>query len=143
MASIPDPSHEGQRHSVPRPGQPTGATSRAPVPLTPGEDRRWAYMAHSFSLVGFLPSLIIYLIYRDRGPFTAQESREGFNFTLPLTVAVVVCLGLGFIPEIGWVFALLAVILWLFMTISGVVAGVQVNKGRPYLYRLNLRLFLY
>jgi hypothetical protein len=32
---------------------------------------------------------------------------------------------------------------WLFMTISGVVAGVQVNKGRPYLYKLNLRMFLY
>lgn len=111
------------------------------LPLTPAEDRRWATIAHFFSLAGCIPSLIIHQVYRDRGPFTAQESREAFNFTMPLSVAILVCFGLAFIPVIGWVFSLLAVLLWLFMTISGVVAGVQVNKGRPYLYRLNLRLF--
>jgi uncharacterized Tic20 family protein len=100
-------------------------------------------VAHSFSIAGYIPSLCVYLAFRDRGPFTRQESREAFNFTLPLTVLTVICLGLGFLPDIGWGFSVAAVAVWLFMTISGVVAGVQVNKGRPYLYKLNLRMFLY
>lgn len=111
------------------------------LPLTPAEDRRWATIAHFFSLAGFVPSLIIHLVYKDRGPFTAQESKEAFNFTLPLSVLVVALFALGFIPVVGWVFLLLAVGVWIFMTISGIVGGIQVNKGRPYLYRLNLRLF--
>ena len=52
-----------------------------------------------------------------------------------------VFIALSFIPDLGWVFSLLGVATWLFMTISGVFAGAQANKGRPYLYRLNLRLF--
>jgi len=117
-----------------------GSTPQA-LPLTPAEDRRWATIAHFFSLAGFIPSLIINLAYKERGPFTAQESKEAFNFTLVPSVLAVVLFALAFIPGVGWVFSLLAVAVWLFMTISGIVGGVQVNKGRPYLYRLNLRLF--
>lgn len=137
MSASPDPQHT----PPPRGGAPLSGSAQQALPLTPGEDRRWATISHFFSLAGFIPALIIHLVYRDRGPFTAQESREAFNFTLPLTIVIVLCFGLAFIPEIGWVFSLVAVLLWLFMTVSGVVAGVQVNKGRPYLYRLNLRLF--
>ncbi|WP_233555912.1 DUF4870 domain-containing protein [Galactobacter caseinivorans] len=139
MTSQPD---NGRNRSASA-GQPTGLSGSAPqaLPLTPGEDRRWATMAHFVSLAGFLPSLIIHLVYRDRGPFTAQESREAFNFTLPLSVLIVVSFVLGFIPMIGWAFSLLAVLLWLLMTILGMIAGVQVNKGRPYLYKFNLRMF--
>lgn len=138
MTTQPD---EGRRPGpAPQPQGGDGSAHQA-LPLTPAEDRRWATIAHFFSVAGFLPSLIIHLIFRDRGPFTAQESREAFNFTLPLTVLVVLFFALGFIPVVGWVFSLLAVLLWLFMTISGLVAGVEVNKGRPYLYKLNLRMF--
>lgn len=139
MTTQPDDA----RQSPAPAGQPTGLSGSAPqaLPLTPGEDRRWATMAHFVCLAGFLPSLIIHLVYRDRGPFTAQESREAFNFTLPISVLIVVAFVLGFIPVIGWAFSLLAVLLWLFMTLSGMVAGVQVNKGRPYLYKFNLRMF--
>ena len=45
------------------------------------------------------------------------------------------------IPGIGWIFAILVVAIWLFLTISGVRAGINVNKSRPYRYGLNLRLF--
>lgn len=110
------------------------------LPLTPGEDRRWATIAQLFGLAGFLPSLIIYLVYRDRGPFTAQESREALNFTLPLSLLLLLFFGLSFVPVVGGVFALLAVAVWLYMTVQSIIAGIQVNKGRPYLYRLNLRL---
>lgn len=137
MSTQPDPHHQAQQR---RPASLSGSAQQA-LPLTPGEDRRWATISHFFSLAGFIPSLIIHLVYRDRGPFTAQESREAFNFTLPLTIVIIVFFGLAFIPGIGWIFSLLAVLLWLFMTVSGVIGGVQVNKGRPYLYRLNLRLF--
>ncbi len=115
-----------------------GSDSSAP-PLTPEEDRRWATLSHFGGIAGCLPSAAIYFIFRDRGPFTAQESREALNFTLPLTVVLVVLFALGYLPAVGWIFSLVAVFLWAIMAITGLVAGAECNKGRPYRYRLNFR----
>ena len=59
------------------------------LPLTASEDRQWATLAHFGGILGCVPSLLIYLIFKDRGPFTAQESKEALNFTLPPTCAQV------------------------------------------------------
>ncbi|WP_084710006.1 DUF4870 domain-containing protein [Nesterenkonia alba] len=139
------PQQGSTRLGAPRGPRPTssqqlkGSDAAAP-PLTPEEDRRWATLAHFGGVAGCLPSLVIYLVFRDRGPFTAQEAKEALNFTLPLTVLLVVLYGLAFLPEIGWILGLVAVFFWAFMTICGLLGGAECNKGRPYRYRLNLRL---
>lgn len=128
MTDNPGSAPEGGYEAKPRP------------PLTPSEDRQWAMLAHLGAFLGFVPALVIYVVFRDRGPFTAQESKEALNFTLPLTVVAVVANILALLPAIGPVFAVVALLLWLFITVSGVIAGIEVNKGRPYRYPFNLRL---
>lgn len=108
--------------------------------LTRQEDTRWATLSHFGAVAGCLPALVIYFVYRDRGPFTTQESKEALNFTLPLTLIVLVFYGLAFIPAIAPVAGLGGVFVWAFMAISGLIGGSECNKGRPYRYRLNLRL---
>lgn len=127
------------------PGYPRGdasenSTSISTRRLTPQEDRQWAMLSHFGAFLGAVPSLVIFMVLRERGPFTAQESKEALNFTLPLTVVAIVANILALLPVIGAIFGMVAVLLWLFMTISGVVAGIEVNKGRPYRYPFNLRL---
>ena len=90
--------------------------------------------------MGCIPSLTIYLVFRDRGPFTAQESKEALNFTLPLTVIMLVFYGLAFIPSIAAVAGIGGVVVWACMAISGIIGGAECNKGRPYRYPVNLRL---
>ncbi|MGJ9402039.1 DUF4870 domain-containing protein [Arthrobacter sp. KK5.5] len=116
------------------------ASSPSPLPLSPSEDRQWATIAHFGSILGFIPSAVIYFVYRGRGPFTAQESKEALNFTVPLTVLAMLSNILTLIPVVGSVFAVIAVAIWVYLTVSGVVAGIEVNRGRPYRYPLNLRL---
>jgi uncharacterized protein len=109
------------------------------LPLTPSEDRQWATMAHFGGILGCLPSLVIYLIFKDRGPFTAQESKEALNFTLPPTVVAIVANLLILIPAVSGFFAVVAAAIWVFLTVFSVKAGIEVNRGRPYQYPLNLR----
>ena len=116
-----------------------GSDAAAPM-LTREEDTRWATLSHFGAVAGCVPALVIYLVYRDRGPFTAQESKEALNFTVPLTLTVLVFYGLAFIPPIAPFAGLGGVFVWAFMAISGLVGGAECNKGRPYRYRLNLRL---
>ena len=117
-----------------------GASSSAP-PLTPSEDRQWATLAHFLGILGFVPSLIIFLIYRDRGPFTEQESKEAFNFTFPPSILAAVCLLLSLIPGIGGIFAVLNALIWVTLAAFSVAAGIHVNRGKPYRYPVNLRIF--
>ena len=104
-----------EQHGQPgRPGQPPyhGVPANA-LPLTASEDRRWATLAHFGGILGCVPSLLIYLIFKDRGPFTAQESKEALNFTLPPTVAAVLANLLVFVPVVGNLFAVLATVIWI------------------------------
>ena len=74
------------------------------LPLTANEDRQWATLAHFGGILGCVPSLLIYLIFKDRGPFTAQESKEALNVTLPPTIAAVVANLLVLLPVVGNIF---------------------------------------
>ena len=138
-----------QQPSGPHRQRPGGAPRREPAlkgspaqaaPLTPIQDRQWATLSHFGGILGFAPSLVIYLVFRHRGPFTAQEAKEALNFTLPPTVLAILANLLALIPVVGGVFGIIAMLIWLFMTISGLAAGIHCNKGRPYRYPLNLRL---
>ncbi|HEY8700580.1 MAG TPA: DUF4870 domain-containing protein [Arthrobacter sp.] len=109
------------------------------LPLTASEDRQWATLAHFGGILGCVPSLLIYLIFRDRGPFTAQESKEALNFSLPPTIAAVLANLLVFIPVVGNIFAVIATLIWIALTCYSVAAGIHVNRGQPHRYQYNLR----
>lgn len=130
------PGDQSRRSSAPYQGMSADAQ-----PLTASEDRQWATMAHFGGILGFLPSLIVYLVLRERGPFTAQESKEALNFTLPPTILAVLANLLAMVDGVvGTIFAVVAALIWVALTVFAVKAGVYVNKGEPYRYAFNLRL---
>jgi uncharacterized Tic20 family protein len=119
-------------------------TNPAKPPLTPAEDKQWAFLAHCGGILGCIPSALIYKFMADRGPFTAQESREALNFTLPPTILALVLNVIALVvrifnPSVGTVFSLLALLIWVFLTVWSVIAAIQVNNGNPYRYAWNLR----
>lgn len=129
-------SDDGRRHPT---SQYQGMAATA-GPLTASEDRQWATLAHFGGILGALPSLVIYLVLRDRGPFTAQESKEALNFTLPPTVVAIAANLLALFGGAASFFAVLAALIWVAVTVFSVLAGVRVNQGQPYRYKYNLRL---
>jgi uncharacterized Tic20 family protein len=136
LSNTADHQHHGRGESRPAfEGTPANA-----LPLTASEDRQFATLAHFGGILGFIPSLLIFLIFKDRGPFTAQESKEALNFTLPPTILALAAWLLSLVPDIGGIFAVLNALIWVTITILSVNAGIQANRGRPYRYALNLRL---
>ncbi|TKV26873.1 DUF4870 domain-containing protein [Arthrobacter sp. NamB2] len=135
MSNTADHQHNGRAEAQPAfEGTPANA-----LPLTASEDRQFATLAHFGGILGFIPSLLIFLIFKDRGPFTAQESKEALNFTLPPTLLALVAWLLSLVPEIGGFFAVVNALIWVTITIFSVNAGIQVNRGKPYRYAFNLR----
>jgi uncharacterized Tic20 family protein len=102
------------------------------------------------SPLGWLPPLVIFLIFRERSAFVRKQSAESLNFQLTnLTVVVagvaVIIVGGVFKLGIGLVVLIpvgvVAAVVWLVLFIVWVIlASVRTGKGVSYRYPINIRV---
>jgi uncharacterized Tic20 family protein len=134
----------GSPAAGPGPAYGPGAPGPAPAyaapsgaPLSPQEEKGWSLAAHLLVLVaGFLAPLIIWLVFKGRGPFLEHHAKESLNFQITVTIAGLIS-GLAIFLLVGIVM-LLALIPW--MIIMPIIAAVKANNGEWYRYPLTLRL---
>jgi uncharacterized Tic20 family protein len=148
--SFPDqplapPSVAPHQGMPPGPPVANGPLYRPPVEppsrlLNPYDDKQWGTLAHFGGLAGFLPALVIYLNFKDRGRFARQESAEGLNFQITIAAAYFVCVVFSLIPFVGLLFSLAMLGLWIANIVLSIMSGLAASKGEPYRYPLALRL---
>jgi uncharacterized Tic20 family protein len=130
-----------QPYSAPVPG----------APLSAAEDRQWAMWSHiggvaALFWLGWLPPLILWLVYKDRGSLTREESKESLNFQITITIALVANAILGVIlgiATLGFWFLIQTLLHWAIVAVAvifSIIGGVTVNGGRSYRYPFALRL---
>lgn len=127
---------------TPPPPPPQGSSSSGAA-LSESEDRQWASFAHLGGIIGILPSLIIYLVFKDRGSFTRQESKEALNFQITILAIQIVAYILGTILTfilIGFLLFPVAWIAWIVGVIFSIVAFLKVKDGTSYRYPFAVRL---
>lgn len=107
--------------------------------LNPYEDKQWGTFAHLGGIAGFIPALVIYLNFKDRGRFARQESAEVLNFQISIVAVYIVCMIFSLIPFIGLLFSLAMMGLWIANIVLSILAGMTANKGEPYRYPLPFR----
>ena len=126
---------------------PQPAAPQPAVPLSETDDKLWASLSHFLNIILLIPALVIYLAFGPRGARTRVESKEALNWTINVTGALVALwilgLILGFIPIIGFIWAILSFLIWIALAIVNVVfsilGGVKVNAGGSYRYPVNIR----
>jgi uncharacterized Tic20 family protein len=123
---------------------PPAAQPQPAAPLTAAEDKQWASFAHFGGILWILPSLIIFLVFKDRGALTKQESKEALNWQITWIGADIISWIIGIATiwfGIGFIF--LTVIPWILYIINvvfSIMGGVKVNGGGSYRYPVALRL---
>ena len=127
----------------------TAPTPAAAAPLSTAEDNQWASFAHLGGIIGFIPSLIIWLVFKDRGAFTNQEAKEALNFQITVLIANIALSIIGsiiavalLIPTLGAssVFSGLGWVAWLVGAIFSVIAFLKTKDGVAYRYPFAIRL---
>jgi uncharacterized Tic20 family protein len=117
----------------------------AAAPLSEAEDKQWASFAHLGGILSFLPSLIIWLVFKDRGPKTNVEAKEALNFQITAAIAqvavfiinaILTAVTLGFWGLIGWLLPLAVYVVSLIWSIMGFQ---KVNAGGSYRYPVAIR----
>lgn len=127
--------------STPQPVAPQPA-----APLSETEDRQWASFAHLGGIISFLPSLIIWLVFKDRGRFTNSEAKEALNFQIALAIVAVALSIVSTIltaVTLG-IFALISPLLFLALWVADIIFSIQgflkAKDGVAYRYPVSLRL---
>jgi uncharacterized Tic20 family protein len=123
----------------PAPVAPTPA-----APLTEAEDKQWASFAHFGNILSFVPALIIWLIFKDRGPKTNVEGKEALNWGINVVAGFIILQILNTI--LAFVFFPLSILTGLLIfalvivnIIFAIMGGVKVNSGGSYRYPVNIR----
>jgi uncharacterized protein len=111
------------------------STPSAPK-LSPSEDQTYAGLAQLLGIVGILPSLIIWIVFRDRGPKTNKLGKEALNFQITMLLAEVV----GYITAAFFVGGLVVAAAWILRVVLSIVAFTKVQAGEDYRYPVTIRL---
>ena len=113
-------------------------------PLPPDQDKQWASFAHFGGVIGFVPALVIWLIFKDRGPRTNAEGKEALNWQITFTIAMVAAwiltVVLSWVPILNLLIGLLPAAVWVVNIVFSILGGVRVNAGGSYRYPVTLRL---
>ncbi|PWC08149.1 DUF4870 domain-containing protein [Mycetocola zhujimingii] len=123
-----------------------------PAPLTQSDDKLWASLAHfggalgaflGAGTAGWIAPLVIYLVFKDRGPFARQEAKEALNFQLTVTIFVIGLYILGTLLTVVLIGLLLFPLAWIVGVVGiifGIIGGVKVNNGEAYRYFFAIRM---
>ncbi len=115
-------------------GAPPDPYARPDQPMKPGDERNLGLLAHLIPLValwlsagflGFVASLVVYLYYKDRGPFVRAHAANSLNVQIVTGIGVAISYVLMFVL-IGFVtiFFVLA-----FATVLHIIGAVKASKG--------------
>lgn len=98
-----DPSYAAPADGAAAPGQSVPPAPQAPLQLSVQEEKNWAMLSHiipagamvaSAGTLGFIGSLVLYLVYRDRGPFVRAHAANSLNIQIMTGIVLLVSLPL-------------------------------------------------
>ena len=115
---------------------PPPAAPQPAVPLTQSEDRQWASFAHLGGILGILPALVIFLIFKDRGAFTNTEAKEALNFQITAIMAEIV----SYLLIAAFIGGILLPLVYIARLVFSILGFVKSKDGTAYRYPVAIRL---
>jgi len=123
---------------------PTNYARNGSTSLTPDQERTWATVTHavagaamilSAGTLGFVVALVIYLVYKDKGPFVRQHAADAVNIQLNALLWFIVS-GILVLVLVG--IALLAVVP-IVATVLHVIGAIKAYNGEEHWSPLTIR----
>lgn len=109
---------------------------RGSTPLSPADEKLWATLVHVGGIFfHILPSLIGYVVLKERGPFIRQHTASALNFQLTLIIAYIVG-AITTLILVGVVILLAAVVA---NVVFSILAAIAANRGETYVYPLAIK----
>jgi uncharacterized Tic20 family protein len=142
MTDQPHQPQQPQQPNQPPQGQPSGqpyqqpqqAQYAGPQPMSQQEEKTWATLAHvipaiamvvSAGTIGFIASVILYVVVKDRGPFVRSHAANALNVQLTALIGLIIS-GLLMIVLVGFITYPLIVV---GAVVIHVIGAMKANNG--------------
>ena len=138
----------------PQPGhQPTNPYTRneSATTLTPDQERTWATVTHAIAggamilsagTLGFVAALVIYFVYKDKGPFVRQHAADAVNIQLNALLWAIVIAVVGFvllIVLVGFLIWALFAVVPIVATVLHLIGAIKAYNGEEHWSPLTIR----
>ena len=116
-----------------------------PGAISPSEERTMGMLAHVIPLVamvvsagtlGFVASLILYLVYKDRGPFVRENAVNSLNIQITTGIVLLLSIPLMFVLVGFLTFAAALVVAF----VLHLIGALRANRGEWWTPPMTLRL---
>jgi uncharacterized protein len=116
-----------------------------PATVSPSEERTMGMLAHAIPLVamvvsagtlGFVASLILYLIYKDKGPFVRENAANSLNLQITTGIVLLISIPLMLVL-IGFLTFAAAIVVAFVLHLIG---ALRANRGEWWRPPMTLRL---
>ena len=106
--------------------------------MSPSDERTWGMVAHAGTLaatvlsggtLGFICALVLYLVYKDRGPFVRHHTANALNVQILGAILVVGGIILT-VTVIGAIIGIPMIVLGgLYVVIAHIIGAIKANSG--------------
>jgi len=116
-----------------------------PGSVSPSEERTMGMLAHAIPLVamvvsagvlGFVASLVLYFVYKDRGPFARENAANSLNVQITTGIVLLISIPLMLVL-VGFVTYALALV---FAFVLHLIGALKANSGQWWRPPFTLRL---
>lgn len=114
-------------------------TNPPPSGYASNEERGWVLFAHFGGIaLLFIAPLVALRVKGDQSATIMTHATRALNFQITWCLALMIALVIR-ICSFGFL-GFLPLLVWLFIAVNCVIAGLRANEGRPYTYPLSLEL---
>lgn len=108
--------------------------------MNPADEKTWSILTHVGGIFfGFVPALIAYLVFRERGPFIRHHTATALNFQLTMLIAAFVSSILLVTIILSIPAFLLLIAISIVIVVFSIIAAVTTNRGELYTYPLAIK----
>lgn len=110
--------------------------------ISPSEERTWGMFAHLSAVVamafsagfaGFVGSLVIFLLYKDRGPFVRAHAANSLNVQITMLIWMVIAIPLILALGLGLIILAIAPVIAFVLHVLGAVKAYRGEWWNPLL----------
>jgi uncharacterized Tic20 family protein len=102
--------------------------------LSEKDERTYTSLGNILGILGFLPSLIVFLMFRERSSFLNRNMKSALNFQITMIIADIV----GTILSIVGIGGLIILAAWILRLVFSILSFVKTNEGEDYVYPVTI-----